>query len=161
MPTTGAARWHPSSGPLWCCLTISQDQDNKQGPRPGATRLEVGPHESRAGSRVPRHTSSSPALQATCQGGAVHAPRTLRSRESPRPLQKKTNGLAPFFALTCRGFLRIMAGGTTDSPSSLMRFACALKGGLLSIATRELLLALQPSPPGLDHGIATWHTSDG
>ena len=37
----------------------------------------------------------------------------------------------------------------------LMQFACALKGGLLSIATQELLLALQPSPPGLDHGIAT------
>ena len=36
-----------------------------------------------------------------------------------------------------------------------------LKGGLLSIATQELLLALQPSPPGLDHGIATWHTSGG
>ena len=35
------------------------------------------------------------------------------------------------------------------------------KKGLLSIATQELLLALQPSPPGLDHGIATWHTSDG
>ena len=33
-----------------------------------------------------------------------------------------------------------------------MQFACALKGGLLSIATQELLLALQPSPPGLDHG---------
>ena len=42
-----------------------------------------------------------------------------------------------------------------------MQFACALKGGLLSIATQELLLALQPSPPGLDHGIATWHTSGG
>ena len=42
-----------------------------------------------------------------------------------------------------------------------MKFACTLKGGLLSIATQELLLALQPSPPGLDHGIATWHTSGG
>ena len=42
-----------------------------------------------------------------------------------------------------------------------MQSACMLKGGLLSIATQELLLALQPSPPGLDHGIATWHTSGG
>ena len=42
-----------------------------------------------------------------------------------------------------------------------MQSACTLKGGLLSIATQELLLALQPSPPGLDHGIATWHTSGG
>ena len=33
-----------------------------------------------------------------------------------------------------------------------MRFACALKGALLSIAIQELLLALQPSPPSLDHG---------
>ena len=30
-----------------------------------------------------------------------------------------------------------------------MRFACALKGGLLSIAPQELLLALQPSPLAL------------
>ena len=50
-------------------------------------------------------------------------------------------------------------GGTMGSLFS--RYACALKGGLLSIATQELLLALQPSPPGLDHGIATWHTSGG
>ena len=42
-----------------------------------------------------------------------------------------------------------------------MQFACTLKGGLLSIATQELLLALQPSQPGLDHGITTWHTSGG
>ena len=34
-----------------------------------------------------------------------------------------------------------------------MRFACALKGGLPSIATQKLSLALQPSPPGLDHGM--------
>ena len=66
------------------CLTISQERHNHQEPRPGATRLEVGPHESLAGSRVPRYTSSSPAVQATCQGGAVHAPGALRSRESPR-----------------------------------------------------------------------------
>ena len=44
---------------------------------------------------------------------------------------------------------------------SLMQIACTLKGGRLSIATQGLLLALQPSPPGLVHGIATWHTSDG
>ena len=42
-----------------------------------------------------------------------------------------------------------------------MQPACTLKGGLLSIVTQELLLALQPSPPGLDHGITTWHTSGG
>ena len=53
-----------------------------------------------------------------------------------------------------------IAGGTASFPS-LMQFACALKGGLLSIVTQELLLALQPSPLGLDHGITTWHTSGG
>ena len=35
------------------------------------------------------------------------------------------------------------------------------KGGILSIAYQELLLTLQPSPPGLDHSTATWHTSGG
>ena len=39
-----------------------------------------------------------------------------------------------------------------------MQIACALKGGLLSIETQELLLPLQPSPPGLVHGIATWQS---
>ena len=58
-------------------LTISQDQFKHLQSRPGATRLEVGPRESRAGSRVPIYTSSSPAVQATCQGGVVHAPRAL------------------------------------------------------------------------------------
>ena len=42
-----------------------------------------------------------------------------------------------------------------------VQFTCALKGGLLSIVTQELLLSLQPSPPGIYHGIATWHTSGG
>ena len=34
-----------------------------------------------------------------------------------------------------------------------MQITCTLKGGLLSIVTQELLLALQPSPPGLVHGM--------
>ena len=41
------------------------------------------------------------------------------------------------------------------------RTACTLKGGRLSIATHGLLLALQPSPLALTHGIATYHTSGG
>ena len=57
--------------------------------------------------------------------------------------------------------MRATVGGTADSLSSLMRFACVLKGGLPSIVPQVLLLALQPSPPSLDHGIATWHTSGG
>ena len=35
-------------------------------------------------------------------------------------------------------------------PISLARPACMLEGGHLSIVTHGLLLALQPSPPGLD-----------
>ena len=69
------------------CLTTSQDQDGKQESRVGATRLEVGPRESLAGSRVPRHTSSSPVVQATCQAGAIHAMGVLRSREPPSHAQ--------------------------------------------------------------------------
>ena len=45
--------------------------------------------------------------------------------------------------------MRATASGTADSLSPLMRFACALKGGLLSITPQELLLALQPSPLAL------------
>ena len=66
------------------CLTILQDQYKHPQSRPGAARLEVGPHESRAGSRVPRHTSSSPAVQATCQGG-LYTPRGLSAVGSPPP----------------------------------------------------------------------------
>ena len=54
-----------------------------------------------------------------------------------------------------------MAGGTAGSFFFFHVIRLRVKGGLLSIATQELLLALQPSPPGLDHGIATWHTSGG
>ena len=59
--------------------------------------------------------------------------------------------------------LTVIACSTATCHGSIhpMQFAYALKGGLLSITTQELLLALQPSPPGLDHGIATWHTSGG
>ena len=50
-----------------------QECTTDKGPEPGTTRLEVGPRESRASSRVPRYTSPSPTVPATCQGGAVHA----------------------------------------------------------------------------------------
>src|SRR3954463_11572781 len=56
---------------------ILQGHISRYGPVPGATRLEVGPRESGAGSRVPRYTSPSPTVPATCQGGAVHAPGLL------------------------------------------------------------------------------------
>ena len=55
-------------------LTKLQEHTIDKGLEPGATRLEVGPRESRAGSRVPRYTSPSPTVPATCQGRAVHAP---------------------------------------------------------------------------------------
>ena len=67
------------------CLTISQDCPKCSESNSGATRLEVGPRESRASSQVHIHTSSSPAVQATCQGGVVHAPEAaLRGNSLPR-----------------------------------------------------------------------------
>ena len=36
-----------------------------------------------------------------------------------------------------------------------------IKGGVPEHHDSGLLLALQPSPSGLVHDIATWHTSDG
>src|SRR3954467_14420482 len=42
---------------------ILQEHISRYGPVPGATRLEVGPCESRAGPRVHRHTSPAP----TCE----------------------------------------------------------------------------------------------
>ena len=36
-----------------------------------------------------------------------------------------------------------------------------VKGGVPEHRDSGLLLALQPSPSGLVHGIVTWHTSDG
>ena len=63
-------------------------------------------------------------------------------------------------ALTYSNLLRTTAGGTTGSFFS-HAIRLRVKRGLLSIATQELLLALQPSPPGLDHDIVTWHTSNG
>ena len=80
--------------------------------------------------------------------------------ERPAADQQPSRQSASLLALTCRNLPTATAGGTAGS---LFSHAIRLhvKGGLLSIATQELLLALQPSPPGLDHGIATWHTSDG
>ena len=51
--------------------------------------------------------------------------------------------------------------GHIRRPSLFHAIRLHVKGGLLSIASQELLLTLQPSPSGLDHGIATWHTSGG
>ena len=59
---------------------------------------------------------------------------------------------------------RYPAGRIASGTASLL-FSHALrlhvKRGLLSIASQELLLPLQPSPSSLDHGITTWHTSGG
>ena len=59
--------------------------------RPSARRNppEVGPRESRAGSRVPRYTSLGPTVPATCQGGAVHAPGAPPGGEPPPTYQWK------------------------------------------------------------------------
>ena len=57
-------------------------------------------------------------------------------------------------ALTCRNLRRLTMGRTAGS-FFFHTICLRVKGGLLSITSQELLLALQPSPPGLDHGIAT------
>ena len=98
--------------------------------------------------------------------GSRHAPRTsphqaLSAFTSSSATSGRLTAVTVNRVSSCacsQGFLGRIAGGTA-SLLCLVRFACVLKGGLLSIATQELLLALQPSPPGLDHGIATWHTS--
>ena len=64
------------------CLIISQGHHKCQESNSGATRLEVGPRESRAGSWMPLHTSSSPVVQATCQGG-LYTPRGLSLEGTP------------------------------------------------------------------------------
>ena len=67
-----------------------------------------------------------------------------------------------FLALVYKVHLRNNVGVVESSLSlSSARTACTLKGGYLSIATHGLLLALQPSPLALTHGIATCHTSGG
>ena len=73
---------------------------------------------------------------------------------------KRGCNLYSSLALTYRNLWRLMAGGTAGS-FFFHTILLHVKGGLLSITTQELLLALQPSPPDLDHGIATWHTSGG
>ena len=75
-----------TSGDSLCagCLTILQDYHKCSESNSGTNRLVIGPRESRVRSRVPRHTSSSPAMQATCQGRVGHAP-GARLRGSPHP----------------------------------------------------------------------------
>ena len=70
----------------------------------------------------------------------------------------------PLGLLLGYGALRFTASAFEELRAALfarMQSACTLKGGRLSIATHGLLLALQPSPPSLAHGIATCHTSGG
>ena len=89
-----------------CILTTLQEHTIDKGPEPGATRLEVGPRESRAGSRVPRHTSSSPVVQATCQGGAVHAPGAPPGGEPPPTHQWKHHAPCWLTTLPRSGYAR-------------------------------------------------------
>ena len=71
--------------------------------------------------------------------------------------------LPKLFCFSLTNLLMVTTRLTATRRGSIhpVQFACALKGGALSIATQELLLALQLSAPGLDNGIATWHTSGG
>ena len=83
-----------------------QEHITSKGPEPGTTRLEVGPRESRAGSRVPRYTSSGPTVPATCQGGAVHAPGAPPGGEPPPTHQWKHHALCWLTTLPRSGYAR-------------------------------------------------------
>src|SRR3954463_1742190 len=85
---------------------ILQEHISRYGPVPGATRLEVGPRESRAGSRVPRYTSPSSTLPATCQGGAVHAPGAPPGGEPPPTYQWKHHAPRWLMTLPRSGYAR-------------------------------------------------------
>ena len=67
-------------------LTISQEHTAVKDPRPGATRLKVGPRESRAGSRVPRYTSQ-PCRASHVSGRGCTRPGGS-SRRGPPPTHK-------------------------------------------------------------------------
>ena len=101
--------------------------------------------------------------------GSRHAPRTsshqaisafIFLRNDQWQTSKHGCNMYSSLALTCRNLWRLATGGAAGSFFFHLICLC-IKGGLLSIATQELLLALQSSPPGLVHGIATWHTSGG
>ena len=66
-------------------LTVSQEHTTVEDSRPGATRLEVGPRESRAGSRVPIYTSSSLPCKPRVRAG-LYTPWGLSAVGSPLPV---------------------------------------------------------------------------
>ena len=98
------------------------------------------PERSSSGSRHASRTSPHQALS------------TFVSSPSDQRQAGNHNGktVSPF-VMDYRNLMKKTAGGT---PSFIFLRAIRLrvKRGLLSIMTQELLLALQPSPPGLDHG---------
>ena len=141
------------------CLPCQRQSPARSSPPPGPS------HRHGAGAWVrPCHVDKSE----RASSGSRHAPRTSPHQALSAFTSSRTTsgGLA---AITANHVLLVpvhrdpvgrMAGGTASLLFS--RAICLrVKGGFLSIATQELLLALQPSPPGLDHGIATWHTSGG
>src|SRR5918994_1497549 len=94
-------------GPYWLSSpTPPQKPTIDKGPEPGAPRLEIGPRESRAGSRVPRYTSPSPTVPATCQGGAVHAPGAPPGGELPPTYQWKHHAPCWLMTLPRSGYAR-------------------------------------------------------
>ena len=97
------------------CLTISQEYHKCSQSSLDATCLEVGPRESRAGSRVPRYTSSGPTVPATCQGGAVHVPVAPPGWEPPPTHQWKNHAPCWLTTLPRSGYAR------THTESAMLR----------------------------------------
>ena len=143
--------------PCLTCLRLSPAQSSRPtGP----------PHRHDAGAWVrPCHVDKSE----RSISGSRQAPRTsphqaLSAFISSRSNRRRTgnhNGKLCFSLCWLAGKSRGEHQEAPRAPTSFMQSACTLKGGHLSITTHGLLLALQPSPPGLVHGMATWHTSDG
>ena len=141
------------------CLTCLRLSPARSSPPTGP------PHRRGAGAWVrPCHVDKSE----RSSSGSRHAPHTspqqaLSAFTSSRPTSGRLTAVTANHVLLVpvhRDPTERIAGGTA-SPLFSRAIRLRVKRGLLSITTQELLLALQPSPPGLDHGIATWHTSGG
>ena len=87
------------------CRDTSQDKAQCR----AQPALGVGPHESRAGSRVPRYTSPGPTVPATCQGGAVHAPGAPPGGGPPPMYQWKHHAPRWLMTLPRSGYARAQA----------------------------------------------------
>ena len=145
-----------------CLSIVTQGSYRLSGPHPLVLSMASRPGmpamaktSPRAGTRGCRVSSSNPAcaLKGGCLSIATQGSYRL---SSPHPLALPTASRLgkPATAETSS------RAGTRGRRVSTSNPACALKGGP-EHCDLGLLPALQPSPSGLVHGIATWHASHG